>query len=271
MQSHTMSNFADRLPCRHLRLHVDEGVLTVAFDRPEVLNALHRPAHEELSHVFDAFAADPSLRVAIVTGSGPRAFCVGTDLKSLAITGPYDYPPGGFGGLTTRFDLDKPVIAAVNGLCMGGGVEIVAACDIAVACAHARFALPEPRVGLAALGGGGLQRLARQAPAKQLMAFALTGLPVDADAALRLGLVGEVVPEGTSLARARAIARAIAECAPLAITATRRVILDSVAEPDLARAIGARYPAAERMLASEDAREGPAAFAARRAPRWQGR
>jgi len=254
-----------------LRLRTDGAVLTVTLARPEVLNALHLRAHEALSRVFDAFAADPGLRVAVLTGAGTRAFCVGTDLKSLAQTGPYDYPAGGFGGLTTRFGLPKPVIAAVNGLCLGGGLEIVAACDIAVACAHARFGLPEPRVGLAALGGGGLQRLARQVPAKHLMPLALTGLPVDASSALRMGLVSEVAEAGGSLARALEIAQAICECAPLAVEATREVIAQSVAEPGLEAAIERRYDAAQRMLASEDAREEPAAFAARRPPRWRGR
>lgn len=254
-----------------LRLDIQGEVLTITLARPEVLNALHLRAHEALSRVFDAFVADPALRVAVLTGAGTRAFCVGTDLKSLAATGPYDYPIGGFGGMSTRFDLTKPVIAAVNGLCLGGGLEIVAACDIAVACEHARFGLPEPRVGLAALGGGGLQRLARQVPAKHLMPLALTGLPVDASAALRMGLVSEVVSSGGSLARAQEIARAICECAPLAVEATRQVIGQSVAEPGVQAAIGRRYEAAQRMLASEDALEGPAAFAARRPPRWLGR
>lgn len=266
-----MSILCDPEAFPDLRLRTEDAVLTITLARPEVLNALHLRAHEALSCVFDAFAADPGLRVAVLTGAGTRAFCVGTDLKSLAQTGPYGYPSGGFGGLTTRFDLPKPVIAAVNGLCLGGGLEIVAACDIAVACEHARFGLPEPRVGLAALGGGGLQRLARQVPVKHLMPLALTGLPIDAAGALRAGLVSEVVGSGGSLARALEIARAICECAPLAVEATRQVILQSVAEPSLSAAMERRYDAAQRMLASEDALEGPAAFAARRPPRWRGR
>ncbi|NDP44021.1 MAG: enoyl-CoA hydratase, partial [Aromatoleum sp.] len=143
-----------------LRLDREDAILTITIDRPQVLNSLHRDAHFELARGFDLYAADPALRVAIITGAGERAFCVGTDLKSLAATGDYEYPPGGFAGITKRFDLWKPVIAAVNGLCLGGGVEIVAACDLAIASDHAEFALPEPRVGLAALGGGALQRLA---------------------------------------------------------------------------------------------------------------
>ena len=158
----------------YLRLEREDAILTITIDRPEVLNALHLDAHLELDRAFDLYAADPALRVAIITGAGDRAFCVGTDLKSLAVTGEYEYPPGGFAGITKRFDLWKPVIAAVNGLCLGGGVEIVAACDLAIASDHAEFALPEPRVGLAALGGGALQRLARQMPMKDAMWLVLT-------------------------------------------------------------------------------------------------
>ena len=255
----------------HCRLERDGAILTITIDRPAVLNALHQPAHFELQRAFDLYAADPSLRVAIVTGAGERAFCVGTDLKSLAVTGEYDYPPGGFAGITKRFDLWKPVIAAVNGLCLGGGVEIVAACDLAIAADHAEFALPEPRVGLAALGGGALQRLARQMPMKEAMWLVLTGRRIAAGEARRISLVNEVVPRGTALQRAQEIAREMLDCAPLALEASKQVLLQSVAEPDLAAAMRRHYPAAERMLASEDAKEGPRAFAEKRKPQWLGR
>lgn len=246
-------------------------VLTITLDRPEVLNALHQPAHLELEHAFDLYAADSSLRVVIVTGAGDRAFCVGTDLKSLAKTGPYEYPPGGFAGITTRLDLWKPVIAAVNGLCLGGGVEILAACDLAIAADHAEFGLPEPRVGLAALGGGALQRLARQMPMKDAMWLVLTAKRISAAEAKRVSLVNEVVPRGTALERALALADEILACAPLALEASKQVMHLSTAEPSLAAALRRHYPAAARMLASEDAKEGPRAFAEKRKPMWQGR
>jgi enoyl-CoA hydratase/carnithine racemase len=256
---------------KHLRLDREDAILTITIDRPEVLNALHLTAHIELDRAFDLYAADPAMRVAIVTGTGERAFCVGTDLKSLAVTGDYDYPPGGFAGITKRFDLWKPVIAAVNGLCLGGGVEIVAACDLAIASDHADFALPEPRVGLAALGGGALQRLARQMPMKDAMWLALTGNRISAADARRVSLVNEVVPRGMAQERAKAIARDMLDCAPLALEASKQVLLQSVAEPDLEAAMRRKYPAAERMLASEDAREGPRAFAEKRKPHWRAR
>ena len=197
-----MSDLAAAAAFRYCRLEKDGAILIITIERPEVLNALNEEAHFELNRAFDLYAAATDLRVAIVTGAGERAFCVGTDLKALALRGDYAYPPGGFGGITKRFDLWKPVIAAVNGLCLGGGLEIVAACDLAIASEHAEFALPEPRVGLAALGGGALQRLARQMPMKEAMGLVLTAKRIAADEARRISLINEVVPRGTALARA---------------------------------------------------------------------
>ena len=256
---------------RFCRLDRAGHVLTITIDRPEVLNALHLDAHVELSRAFDLYAADPELRVAVITGAGERAFCVGTDLKSLAQTGGYEYPYGGFAGITKRFDLFKPVIAAVNGLCLGGGVEILAACDLAIAADHAEFGLPEPRVGLAALGGGALQRLARTLPMKEAMGLVLTARRMGAAEAQRIGLVNDVVPMAELAARTRALVDELLACAPLALEASKQVMLESLDEPGLEAAMTRRYPAAERMLASEDAKEGPRAFAERRKPNWQGR
>lgn len=258
-------------PFEHIRLDRDGAILTITIDRPEVLNSLHQAAHFELDRAFNHFRDDDTLYVAIITGVGERAFCVGTDLKSLAKTGPYEYPPGGFGGITTRFDLWKPVIASINGHALGGGAEIVAACDLAVASEHAELGLPEPRVGLAALGGGALQRLARDMPMKDAMKLVLTGTRISAAEARRVSLINDVAPRGEALAHAKALAREILACAPLAVQASKQVMLQSLAEPDLASAMRRKYPAAERMLASEDAIEGPRAFSEKRMPRWRGR
>jgi enoyl-CoA hydratase/carnithine racemase len=256
---------------RFCRYEVEGPVLTITLVRPEVLNAMHREGHFELARAFDRYRDDPSLRVAIVTGAGERAFCVGTDLKALAVSGDHTKPATGFAGLTHRFDLFKPVIAAVNGLCLGGGVEIVAACDLAIAADDAQFALPEPLVGLAALGGGVLQRLPRQMAMKDAMWLVLTAQRVSAAEAVRLRLVNEVVPRAALMARAREIAAQVLRCAPLALQASKQVMLQSLRHADLEQAMAARYEAAERMLASEDAVEGPAAFAQKRAPVWRGR
>ncbi|MFT3718922.1 enoyl-CoA hydratase-related protein [Pseudorhodoferax sp.] len=256
---------------RHCLYEVEGPLLTLTLNRPHVLNALHPAAHRELADAFDRYAADPDLRVCIVTGAGERAFCVGTDLKELAATGDHAKPPTGFAGITHRFDLWKPLIAAVNGHCLGGGMEILAACDLGVASEDAQFGLPEPRVGLAALGGGLLQRLPRQIAAKDAMALVLTGAPITAAEARRIGLLNEVVPPGQVLPRARQFAAEILACAPLAVQASKQVMLQSMAVADLQQAMHERYEAAQRMLASDDAREGPRAFAEKRSPRWTGR
>ena len=248
-----------------------DAILWITINRPSALNALSPPAHRELSEALDGFASDPSLRVAVITGTGERAFCVGSDLKQRQIGNKDDHPPTGFGGISHRFDLTKPVIAAVNGLALGGGVEIVAACDLAVAADHAEFALPEPRVGLAALGGGGLQRLARTLPLKYAMELVLTGRRFGAEEANASAWSTGWCRARELKARVRAMAEAIIDGAPLAVEASKQVMLQSLAMPDLQTALRATYPAAARMLASEDAREGQRAFVEKRKPRWQGK
>lgn len=256
---------------RFVRYEACGEVVTITISRPEVLNALHPEGHAEMAAALDRYAADDHLRVAIVTGAGERAFCVGTDLKALAANGDHGKPATGFAGITHRFDLWKPVIAAINGLCLGGGVEIVSACDLALAADDAQFALPEPRVGLAALGGGLLQRLPRQMAMKDVNWLVLTGQRIDAHEARRIGLINQVVPRTELMDRARALAQDLLACAPLALQASKQVMQQSLAEPDLAAAMARRYEAAERMLASEDAVEGPRAFAEKRRPNWAGR
>jgi enoyl-CoA hydratase/carnithine racemase len=216
------------------------GRLTLVFiNRPECLNALHPPAHHELAAIFDEFACDSEQRVAIVTGAGHRAFCAGNDLRFRAEQGYQGMPAAGFGGLTSRFDLDKPVIAAVNGVAAGGGFELALACDLVVAGEHARFSLPEAKTGLAGLGGG-LQRLPRQVGLKIAMGIALTGRSVGAAEALRLGLVNEVVSPGEELNAACCWARQILAAAPLAVRAAKQAMLAGLAHADVAQAIRAQ-------------------------------
>lgn len=255
---------------RHVKVDHEGALTIITLNRPQAHNALFMDAHVELEAVFDAFAADDSQWVAIVTGAGDKAFCAGLDLKKQAEGNALVTPPTGFGGLAGRFDLTKPVIAAVNGVAMGGGFELALACDIVVAHAKAVFALPEPRVGLAALAGG-LQRLPREIGLKHAMGMMLTGRRVTAGEGLALGFVNEVT-DGDVLEAARRWAADILACSPLSVRATKEAILRGLTVP---AEQGMReewdYPAMKAMLASADAIEGPAAFAAKRAPRWTGR
>src|SRR5438445_9333788 len=231
----------------------DGHVLTVTINRPEVMNALHPPANAELAGVWDEFAADPDLWIGIITGAGDRAFSAGNDLKHEASGGDMSgQPASGFAGLTSRFDLDKPVIAAVNGVAMGGGFEIALACDIIIASERAVFALPEPRVGLAALAGG-LQRLPRMIGLKQAMGMILTGRRVPASEGKELGFVTDVVAHADLLDRARAWADQILECSPASIRASKQAAMRSLDIPNLEESMNnGRYPAIGDLFRSED-------------------
>ncbi len=244
-------------------------LLVVTLDRPDVLNALHPPANREIAKVFDEFAADPELWVAILTGAG-RGFCAGNDLKYQATGGDMSgQPQTGFAGLTNRVDLVKPVLAAVNGVAMGGGFEIALACDLIIAAEDATFALPEPRVGLAALAGG-IHRLPRQIGLKNAMGMLLTGRRVSAAEGQRLGFVNEVVPKGEALAGAKRWVAQILECAPLSVRASKQAAYQGL-EGGLREAMSSHFDELRRMLESEDFVEGPRAFTEKRAPRWKGR
>lgn len=248
----------------------DERLTIVTINRPEAHNALNAEAHEELAAAFDAFAKDPDQWVAIITGAGEKAFCAGHDLKQQASGGGMNTPSTGFAGLTSRFDMNKPVIAAVNGVAMGGGFEIALACDVIVASTRAVFALPEPRVGLAALAGG-LQRLPRVVGLKHAMGMMLTGRRVGAEEGHRLGFVNEVA-EGDVLESARRWAMEILACSPMSVRATKQAVLRGLDVPVEAALVDEwSYDAMKAMLASQDAVEGPAAFAEKRAPAWTGR
>lgn len=249
----------------------DGRLLLVTINRPEVMNSVHPPANFEMEAVFDAFAADPDLWVAIVTGAGERAFSAGNDLKYQASGGKMSTPATGFGGLTSRYDLTKPVIAAVNGVAMGGGFEIALACDLIIAAENATFALPEPRVGLAALAGG-LHRLPRMIGQKQAMGMILTGRHVPATEGRTLGFVNEVAPTGQSVDVAKKWAAQILELSPMSIRASKEAVYKGLQEPTLAAAIAgqSKYPAVAAMFRSDDLKEGPMAFAQKRKPNWKG-
>lgn len=248
----------------------DGHVLVVTINRPERMNALHPPANAELGAIFDMFEANDDLWVAIITGAGDRAFSAGNDLVYQAQGHPKWYAPQGFGGLTNRHDRAKPVIAAVNGVAMGGGFEVALACDMIIASENARFALPEPRVGLAALAGG-VHRLPRQIGLKHAMGMILTGRHVPAAEGKELGFVNEVVPQGEALAAAKRWAAMILECSPVSVRTSLDVVRRGLEEADLETAMKAPYASVDALRKSQDFIEGPKAFAEKRKPNWTGK
>lgn len=253
-----------------ITVETEGRVTTITLNRPQVLNAINPQMHHELQAAFDAFAADPRQHIAVVTGAGERAFCAGSDLKDAARSSQkHAYPKNGYAGLIERYDLTKPVIAAVNGLAYGGGFEVVLACDIVIAADTARFGLPEPRIGSTALGGG-IHRLVRQIGLKPAMGMLLSAESIDVAKALQLGLVNEVVALGDLRAAVDRWCELILKGAPTAVRATKEAALRGLEEPSLEAAIRnqASYPAWVAHFSSPNAREGARAFADKRPPEW---
>jgi enoyl-CoA hydratase/carnithine racemase len=244
----------------------------ITFNRPERLNALHPPCHVEMDNVWDDFVADKAMWVAIVTGAGDKAFSAGNDLRYTAehreqvtegLRG-----KGGFAGITARYDIYKPIIAAVNGFALGGGFEIALACDIIIAAEHARFGLPEPRVGLMAAAGG-VHRLPRQIPLKIAMGMMLTGKHITAAEAHRYGIANEVVPLKELIPTAERWAGEIMECSPLSVQASKQSAMSGLGMT-IEAAIAKHYELQSKLFRSKDAVEGPLAFSQKRKPNWTG-
>lgn len=248
------------------------GTLEVTIDRPKA-NAIDSATSRALGEAFVGFRDDPELRVAILTAAGERFFSPGWDMKAAADGDSEEWGPGGFAGLTELFDLDKPVIAAVNGYAAGGGFELALACDLIVTVPDARFSVPEVRVGLVA-DAGGVLRLPKRIPRALAMEMLLTGRPIDADRAASWGLVNRIVERDELLPTARGLAADIESAAPLSVRAMKAIV---TATEELSVEGGYRalrdgsIPAYDRAMASEDAREGPRAFAEKRDPVWRGR
>jgi crotonobetainyl-CoA hydratase len=251
------------------------AVLEITLDRPKA-NAIDTATSRELADAFTTLRDDPGLRVAILTGGGDRFFSAGWDLKAAADgeAADADHGPGGFAGLTEMFDLDKPVIAAVNGMAVGGGFELVLACDLVVAAEErAKMFLPEVTIGLIP-DAGGVFRLPRRLPRTIAVEMLLTGRRMSPEEAAGWGLVNEVVPAEVLLERARELADRIVAAAPLAIAAAKEVLRATEhlgVEDAYARLRSGECGAYETMLRSHDIVEGPRAFAEGREPRWQGR
>lgn len=252
-------------------------VLIVTIDRPEARNAINLEMYRQLVGVWRSFAEDPALRVAVLTGAGDRAFCAGADLKEVGAWYASMTPEErrkhaetepGFGGITRNLDPGKPIVAAINGACLAGGLELALACDVRIASHNATFGLPEVRWGLMP-GAGGTQRLPRAIPESIAMEMLLTGDPIDAQTALRVGLVSRVVSRDALESAGLEVANRIARAAPLSTRAVRKA---ARAGRDLTLDEGLRLEQAlaEPLRQSEDVQEGLLAFREKREPEFKG-
>ena len=250
-----------------------ERIAYVTINRPEVMNALNLESVKELSEALIEFRDDDELRVAIITGAGDKAFCAGADLKGgllkflmeEAIDKPWRLPPTIFRGL----ELWKPVIAAINGLAFGGGLELALACDLRVASQNAMFGTPEVALG-ALPGWGGTQRLARFVPRCKAAEILLLGLPIDAQEAYRIGLVNKVVPPAQVIPAAQEWAVRLCEVAPMAVKAIKEA-MNRGADATLEEGLRLEWLLAAQLFASDDMQEGMRAFVEKRKPQFKGK
>jgi crotonobetainyl-CoA hydratase len=254
-----------------IRTRTDGPILEVTIDRPKA-NAIDLAASRRLNEVFTSFRDDPELRVAIVTGAGERFFSPGWDLKAAAAgeDSDEDWGVGGFGGLNYPRNLDKPLIAAVNGIACGGGFEIVLGTDIIVMEEHARFALPE--INVAVLADAGTIKLRRRIPYHVAVEFLMTGRWMDAAEAKHWGLANHVVPKGEALGKTREIAQQLAAGPPLLFPAIKQLLRHTeVVAEHAAFELHDSLDAVQKVIRSEDLKEGARAFSAKRTPVWKGK
>lgn len=255
-----------------IQLDVDGAVATITIARPEAMNAINMATRGGLAEAWASVARDEAVRAVVLTGAGERAFCAGVDLKEAQ---PSQGPAGDAFGIdapkpvTAGMDMDKPIIAAINGVALGGGFELALACDIRIASETARFGLTEVKVG-SMPGAGGTQRLVRTIGRSAAMTMLLTGRIVDAAEAFRTGIVSGLHTPDTLLEAAQALAAEIAACAPLSVAATKRVVRAGDGLP-LEAALQVERLAFGLIRQSEDRREGREAFKARRKPVFRGR
>ena len=253
----------------------DGRIALITINRPDSLNAIDPQTGYEIRAAFNDFKEDDDLWVAILTGAGDRAFSTGNDLVAMSemMAGKGSWPEEmtrtPFGGITRNFEYWKPIIAAINGYCLAGGLEISLCCDIRVAAEHAQFGVPEVTRAIIP-GAGGTQRLPRMLPRGIAMELLLTGARFDAQWALRNGLVNYVVPADQVLPKARELAEKICENGPLAVRAVKESALRGI-ELSLEEGLKQENDFSRKVAMTEDAREGPLAFAQKRKPEYKGR
>jgi enoyl-CoA hydratase/carnithine racemase len=257
-----------------IRFETSAAVAVITIDRPEAMNALDRAHNEELATVMRRYQSDPALRAAVLTGAGDRAFCAGADLKDLlpsyrAAVQAGHSPVWAFGGITGVPGDTKPLIAAVNGYALAGGLEMALACDIRIASPNARFGLAETKLAITP-GAGGTQRLPRTVPFGVAMEMILSGEPIGAEEALRWGLVNRLVDPGALVEAAVNLGHAIAARGPLAVRAARAAVLNSLSV-GLEEGLDLERRTFEQMMLTEDSAEGYRAFNEKRAPQYRGR
>jgi crotonobetainyl-CoA hydratase len=256
-----------------IRTRRENAILEVTIDRPKA-NAIDLATSRIMGEIFASFRDDETLRVAIITGAGSKFFCAGWDLKAAAdgdaVDG--DYGIGGFGGLQELRDLNKPVIAAINGICCGGGFEIALSADLILAADHATFALPEIRSGTVADAAS--IKLPKRIPYHIAMDMLLTGRWLDAQEAHRWGFVNEVLPANALMDRAWALARLLESGPPLVYAAIKEIVRDAEGrdfQSTMNKVTKRQYRTVDALYGSEDQLEGARAFAEKRDPVWQGR
>ena len=249
---------------KNIKTSINKQLLEIYINRPDKMNAINPETSMELKHIFEQFKSNDNLKVAILSGSGEKAFSAGNDLKHIRSDSDPKVP---FGGITSDYICYKPIIAAINGFALGGGLEIALSCDILIASDKSTFGFPEPKVGLFA-GAGGAAKLAKIIPQKLALSLLLTGKLINSTEAKNIGLISEIVPAKDILNRAREIANEILKCSPLAISATKQIIYNEYPtdyDPD---DIEKKYSEVIKLRDSNHFNIGKKAFANKEDPAW---
>ena len=249
---------------KNIKTSINKQLLEIYINRPDKMNAINPETSMELKHIFEQFKSNDNLKVAILSGSGEKAFSAGNDLKHIRSDSDPKVP---FGGITSDYICYKPIIAAINGFALGGGLEIALSCDILIASDKSTFGFPEPKVGLFA-GAGGAAKLAKLIPQKLALSLLLTGKLINSTEAKNIGVISEIVPAKNILNRAREIANEILKCSPLAISATKQIIYNEYPtdyDPD---DIEKKYSEVIKLRISNHFNIGKKAFANKEDPAW---